>query len=147
MQRDHAPIAKPRCHLQTKCFSTPEAAQDALATLTKGWRYHQLESSNLIAHKCYAAKCRPTPKIPLKDTQWQIQAHVRPAEEALGHRKPLKACCVLATPIDTSVLSDTAVISVAASKPVPIAQWPLFSSAVHEKAYAEWVQPRPRLSF
>jgi transposase len=110
-QRDYATIEKQLFHLQAKRFSTPEAAQDALATLSKGWRSHQLESSNLIAHKRYAAKGRPTPNTPLKDPQWQIQAHVRPAEEAIWHRKQLKACFVLGTNIDTSELNDTAVIA------------------------------------
>jgi transposase len=110
-QRDYATIEKQLFHLQAKRFSTPEAAQDALATLTKGWLYHQLESSTLIAHKRYAAKGRPTPNSPLKDTQWQIQAHVRPAEEAIWHRKQRKACFVLSTNIDPSELSDTAVIA------------------------------------
>jgi len=110
-QRDYAAIEKQLFHLQAKRFSTPEAAQDALATLSKGWRYHQLESSTLIAHKRYAAKGRPTPNTPLKDPQWQIQAHVRPAEEAIWHRKQLKACFVLGTNIDTSELNDTAVIA------------------------------------
>jgi transposase len=110
-QRDYATIEKQLFHLQAKRFSTPAAAQDALATLTKGWLYHRLESSNLSAHKRYAVKGRPTPNTPLKDPQWQIQAHVRPAEEAIWHRKQLKACFVLGTNIDTSELSDTAVIA------------------------------------
>jgi transposase len=111
MQRDYAAIEKQLFHLQAKRFSTPETAQDALAMLMKGWQYHQLESSNLIAHKRYASKGRPTPSTPAKDTQWQIQAHVRPAEEAIWHRKQLKACFVLSTNIATSELSDTAVIA------------------------------------
>jgi transposase len=110
-QRDYAAIAKQLFHLQAQRFSTPEAAQDALATVAKGWQYHQLESSNLIAHKRYAGKGRPTPSTPRKDTQWQIQAHVRPAEEAIWHRKQFKACFVLGTNIGASELSDTAVIA------------------------------------
>jgi transposase len=110
-QRDYAAIEKQLFHLQAKRFSTPEAAQDALATLAKGWQYHQLDSSNLIAHQRYARKGRPTPSAPHKDTQWQIQARVRPAEEAIWHRKQLKACFVLGTNISANELSDTAVIA------------------------------------
>ena len=110
-QRDDATIAKPLFHLQAKRFSTPEAAQEALATWSKGWRSHQLEASNLIAHTRDAAKGRPTPSTPRKDPQWQIQAHVRPAAEAIWHRKQLKACFVLGTTIDTSELNATAVIA------------------------------------
>jgi transposase len=110
-QRDYAAIEKQLFHLQAQRFATPEAAQDALATLAKGWQYHQLESSNLIAHKRYARKGRPTLSTPLKDPQWQIQAHVRPAEEAIWHRKQLKACFVLGTNIGANELSDAAVIT------------------------------------
>jgi transposase len=110
-QRDDTAIEKPLFHLQAQRFSTPEAAKDALATLTKGWPYHPLESSNLSAHTRYASKGRPTPSTPLTDPQWQIQAHVRPAEAAIWHRKQLKACFVLSTNISASELRDTAVIA------------------------------------
>jgi transposase len=110
-QRDYAAIAQQLLHWQAQRFATPEAAQDALATLAKGWPYHQLESSNLIAHKRYARKGRPTLSTPLKDTQWQIQAHVRPDEEAIWHRKQRKACFVLGTNIGANELSDAAVIA------------------------------------
>jgi transposase len=110
-QRDDATIEHQLFHLQAQRVSTPEAAQDARATLTKGWRDHQLESSHLIAHNRYAAQGRPTPNTPRKDPQWQIQAHVRPAEEAIWPRKQLKACFVLGTHIDTIELSDTAIIA------------------------------------
>jgi transposase len=110
-QRDYTAIEQQLFHLQAQRFSTPEAAQDALARLAQGWQYHQLASFNLIEHKRYAGKGRPTPSTPLKDPQWQIQAHVRPAEEAIGHQKQRKACFVLGTNIGVSELSDTAVIA------------------------------------
>jgi transposase len=110
-QRDDAAIATPLFHLQAQRVSTPEAAQDALATLAKGWQYHQLESSNLIAHKRYAGKGRPTPSTPRQDPQGHIQAHVRPAEEAIWHRKPFQAWVVLGTNMGASALSDTAVMA------------------------------------
>jgi transposase len=110
-QRDHAAIEKQLFHLQAQRFATPEAAQDALARLARGWQYHQLASFNLLEHKRYAGKGRPTPSTPLKDPQWQIQAHVRPAEETIGHQKHHKACFVLGTNIGVSELSDTAVIA------------------------------------
>jgi hypothetical protein len=43
-QRDDAAIEKQLFHLKAKRFSRfgpPEEAQNALATLTKGWQYHQ----------------------------------------------------------------------------------------------------------
>jgi transposase len=83
-QRDDAAIEKQLFHLQAKRFSTPETAQDALATLMKGWQYHQLESSNLIAHKRYASKGRPTPSTPPKDTQWQSRRMCGPLRRRFG---------------------------------------------------------------
>jgi transposase len=110
-QRDYTAIEKQLFHLQAQRFSTPEAAQDALARLAQGWQYHQLASFHLIEHNRYAGKGRPTPSTPRKDPQWQIEAHVRPAEEAIGHQKQHKACVVLGTNIGVGELSDTAVIA------------------------------------
>ena len=110
-QREEEAIAKQLFHLQAKRFPTPEVAQDALAALAKRWTYHQVESSTLIEHKRYAGKGRPTPRTPLKAIAWQIQAHVRPDQEAMGHHKQVKACFVLGTNIGASELSDAEVIA------------------------------------
>jgi transposase len=110
-QRDKEAIDKQLFHLQAKRFPTPEAAQDALAVLAKRWTYHQVASSHLTAHKRYACKGRPTPGTPLKALEWQIQAHVQPDAEALGHHKQVKACFVLGTNIGASELSDTELIA------------------------------------
>ena len=40
-QREYETIEKQLFHLQAKRFPTPEAAQEALAALATGWRYHQ----------------------------------------------------------------------------------------------------------
>src|SRR5262249_50993082 len=76
----------------------------------KRWTYHQVESSTLIEHKRYACKGRPTPHSPLKAIAWQIQARVRPAQEAMEHHKQVRACFVLGTNISTSELCDAEVI-------------------------------------
>jgi transposase len=110
-QRDDAALEKPLVHVQAKRVSTPEAAQDVLATWAQGWPYHQLASSTLIAPRRDARKGRPTPSTPHTDTPWPIQARVRPAEEAMWHRKRLTACCVLGTHMSARELSDTAVIA------------------------------------
>jgi transposase len=110
-QREAEAIEKQLFHLQATRFPTPEVAQDALATLAKRWTYHQVESSTLIEHKRYAGKGRPTPSTPLKAIEWQIQARVRPDQEALGYRQHVKACFVLGTNIGVSQLSDAAVIA------------------------------------
>jgi transposase len=109
-QREYETIAMQLFHLQAKRFPTPEAAQGALGTLAKGWKYHQVDASRLTEHKRYTGKGRPTPKTPLKAIEWQIDAHVRPEDEALRSQTQGKACFVLGTNICASQLSDTEVI-------------------------------------
>ena len=72
--------------------------------------YHQRESSQLTAHPRYAGQGRPTPRPPRKASVWHLQAHVRPAQAALEHRKQCHACFVLGTNLDASELSDPEVI-------------------------------------
>jgi transposase len=110
-QREYETIARQLFHLQATRFPTPAAAQGALETLAKGWKYHQVDASRLTEHKRYAGKGRPTPKTPLKAVEWQIDAHVRPEDEALQRQKQGKACFVLGTNICASQLSDTEVIA------------------------------------
>src|SRR5205823_8252907 len=69
-QRENEAITKQLFHLQAKRFGTPQAAQDALAVVAQGWKYHCVESSHLTAHKPYAGKGRPTPSTPLKASEW-----------------------------------------------------------------------------
>jgi transposase len=100
-QRDYATIAKQLLHRQAKRFSTPEAAQDALATLTKGWPYHQLESSTLIAHNRYAAKGRPTPNTPRKTRSGKFRRTCGPLRRRLGTgstSRPVLCSAPLSTP-------------------------------------------------
>jgi transposase len=110
-QREAEAIGKQLFHLQAQRFPRPEVAHDALAALAKRWRYHQVEASHLSEHKRYASKGRPTPRTPLKASEWQLQTHVRPDDEAIRHHKHVKACFVLGTNIGTSELRDTEVIA------------------------------------
>jgi transposase len=110
-QREREAIHKQLFHLQAKRFTTPETAHEALTALAKGWTYHQVDSYHLSDHKRYAHKGRPTPRLPIKAVDWQIQAHVRPAEAAIEHQKHRHACFVIGTNIGTSELQDTEVIT------------------------------------
>ena len=110
-EREYEAINKQLFHLQAQRFCTPQAAQDALAALAKRWQYHRVESSHLTEHKRYAGKGRPTPSMPLKAIEWQIQVHVHGDDEAIERAKHTKACYVLGTNIDASELSDTEVIT------------------------------------
>jgi transposase len=98
-------------HLQAKRFETPIQAQEALTVLAKKWRYHQVESLELIEHKRYGQKGRPTAGTPVKAIEWQIQAQVKPDTERLEVLKQHKACFVLGTNIKAKELSDAEVIA------------------------------------
>jgi transposase len=110
-QREDEAIHKQLLHLQAQRFATPEAAQEALTALAKGWTYHLVDSYDLNDHKRYARKGRPTPSTPVKAIAWQIQAHVRPHEAAIGHQKQYNACLVIGTNICANELGDTEVIA------------------------------------
>ena len=110
-QRKEEAITKTLFHLQAQRFPTPEAAHNALAAVAQRWQYHQLESSQLTEPPRYAAKGRPTPRTPRKASTWQIQAHVRPADEVIKDLQHVQACYVLGTNISASELSDPAAIA------------------------------------
>ncbi len=109
-QREAEAIDKHLFHLQARRFETPEAAQAALVTLEKAWKYHQVGSSRLIEHKHYASKGRPMPTSPIQSIAWQMQAQARPAQEQIAYYKECKACFVVGTNIVPSQLSDPEVI-------------------------------------
>ncbi|MCZ6875725.1 MAG: IS1634 family transposase [bacterium] len=110
-QREAEAINKQLFHLQAKRFEIPVQAQAALSVLADKWRYHQVESHELVDHKRYAKKGRPTADTPIKGTQWQIQAQVRLDVERIGEAKQHKACFVLGSNIGTDELSDSEVIA------------------------------------
>ena len=110
-EREDEAIHKQLFHLQAQRFCAPQAAQAALAALAKRWQYHRVESSHLTEHKRYAGKGRPTPSMPLKAIEWQIQAQVHLDDEAIERDKQTKACYVLGTNIDASELSDAEVLT------------------------------------
>ena len=109
-QREGDAIEKQLFHLQAQRFETPEAAHGALAALAKTWRYHQVETADVTAHKHYACTGRPTLSSPLKAIAWQLHAQARPDHEQIESRKQQSACFVLGTNIDGSQLSDPEVI-------------------------------------
>jgi transposase len=110
-EREAEAIDKQLYHLQAKRFETPSQARGALSVLAKKWRYHQVESDELIEHKRYGQKGRPTADTPIKAIEWQIQARVRPDAERLEAAKQHKACFVLGTNIKAKELSDAEVIA------------------------------------
>lgn len=110
-QKEYDATEKQLFHLQAQRFESQTSAQEALSRLGKKWRYHQLDSYALTAHKRYGKKGRPNPDTPLKATQWQIQAQVRPDAEHIKHAKQLGSCFVLGSNIPAQQLSDVEVIA------------------------------------
>jgi transposase len=110
-QREDEILQKQLFHLQAQRFCAPEAAQEALSTLAKRWKYHSITSYQLTEHKRYAGKGRPTPSTPLKAIAWQIQVHVHADDKMIEQAKQTQACYILGTNIDPSELRDTEVIT------------------------------------
>jgi transposase len=78
--------------------------------VAKTWKYHQVDSSELIEHKRYANKGRPRAATPCQAIAWQIHARVRPDAERIGYAKQLGACSVRGTNIEAVQRSDVDVI-------------------------------------
>jgi transposase len=97
--------------LQANRFETATQAQEALAGLAKTWRYHQVESFELIDHKRYGKQGRPTADTPVKAIEWQLHAQVKPDAERLEALTHHKACFVVGTNIKAEALSDAEVIA------------------------------------
>jgi transposase len=110
-KREFEAIEKQLFHLQANRFESQEAAQAALATRSRSWRYHQVATTELIEHKRYAGKGRPSAKTPIKAIDWQIRAHVCPDTEAIWRQTQLKGCFVLGTNIKAKALSDKEVLA------------------------------------
>jgi transposase len=104
-------IEKQLFHLQARRFESHQSAQAALAALAGSWRYHHVASTELIEHKRYAGKGRPSVKTPIKASAWQMQAEGRPDAEAIWQSKQHKGCFVLGTNIEADDLRDEEVIA------------------------------------
>jgi transposase len=110
-QREAEAIKQHLFHLQAKRFETPTQAQEALSGLARTWRYHQVESYELLDHKRYGKKGRPTAATPIRAIEWQMQAEVRLDAKRIEDAKQHTACFVLGTNIETEQLSDAEVIA------------------------------------
>jgi transposase len=110
-QREYAALEKDLFHLQARRFYTPAAAHAALAPVAKTWKYHQVDSSELIEHKRYATKGRPRADTPCQAIEWQIHARVKPDTTRIGYAKQVGACDVVGTNIAAEQLTDGEVIA------------------------------------
>jgi transposase len=110
-KREFEAVEKQLFHLQARRFESQQSAQAALAALSESWRYHHVASTELIEHKRYAGKGRPSAKTPIKASAWQMQAEVRPDAEAIRRSKQHKGCFVLGTNIEADDLRDEEVLA------------------------------------
>jgi transposase len=110
-QREFEALEKQLFHLQAQRFESQEHAQAALAILSRSWRYHHVTTTELIEHKRYAGKGRPSAKTPLQSIAWQMRAQVRPDAAAIWRHKQHQGCFVLGTNIEADDLSDEEVIA------------------------------------
>jgi hypothetical protein len=98
-------------HRHAQRVATPEAAHEALTAVAQGGTDHQVDSCHRSDHQRDARTGRPTPRRPVKDIDWHIQAHVRPAAAAIAHQTHRHAGCVLGTTSGTGALPAPAVIT------------------------------------
>jgi len=110
-KRACAAIEQQLLHLQAQRFESHPSAQAALATLAKSWHSHQVASTELVEHKRYAGKGRPSAKAPLQGVLWPMRAAVHPDAEAIRRHKQHKGCFVLGTNIEAEALSDEEVVA------------------------------------
>jgi len=110
-KRECAAIEQQLLHLQAQRFESHPSAQAAVATLAKSWHSHQVASTELVEHKRYAGKGRPSAKAPLQGVLWQMRAAVHPDAEAIRRHTQHKGCFVLGTNIEAEALSDEEVVA------------------------------------
>ena len=98
-------------HLQAQRFASQTSASEALAKLSKKWRYHHLDSYAFTAHNHDGKKGRPTSRTPLKAIAWQSDAQVVPDAKRIHRAKPLGACSVIGSNMPCDQLSEVEVIT------------------------------------
>jgi len=110
-QREGEAIKKQLFHLHAQRCETPDAAQAALGAVSKAWRYHRVDTHQMLEHKRYARQGRPSAETPLKSIAWQMHVQVRPDQAAITAHKQHQACYVIGTNIEARQLSDGAIIA------------------------------------
>ena len=86
------------------------AAPAALAGLAKSWRYQQVDTAQVIAHKHDTGTGRPPPSRPIPSLAWQMRAPGRPDHKRIAFHQQQGAGFVIGTNIDVSPVSAPAVI-------------------------------------
>ena len=79
--------------------------------MAKTWQDHQVDASEVIAHKRDATQGRPRAATPCQAMEWQRPARVRPDAHRMGPAKPVGACSVLGTNRAPEQLRDVEVMA------------------------------------
>jgi transposase len=110
-KKEHKEIQKQLSRLAAQRFDSPKAAQQGLEKISRGPKYHQIVSPQLIPHKSYAQRGRPGPNTPVTAIRWQIRAELAVDEPRIEQLQHAKACFILATNIPERELSDAEVFA------------------------------------
>lgn len=97
-------------HLQAQRFACEADAFQALSQFQKTLKYHQVTTSQCMAHHQYEGKGRPTKETPIKYTKWQILADIESDTSLITQAIEKKACFVLGTNASDDSLNDKAIL-------------------------------------
>ena len=111
LKKEHKRLEKQLFHLQAQRFASQEQALQALASLEKKLRYHDVVDRHWTAHKRYASAGRPRTDTPVKAVTWQLKAEFEVDHAAVEAAIEKGACFVIGTNIAPDQLSDAEVFS------------------------------------
>lgn len=103
-------LNKALCHLKAQRFGCRNDAEQALAKLGKGLKYHSLSEPTWKEHPKYAGRGRPNAAQAPERVELQLRAQATRDEAAITARLDEKACFVIATRIPAEAMSDAEVV-------------------------------------
>ncbi len=104
--KERAALDKALFHLQAQRFACETDAHQALNSLDKKQKYHQLRVSDCISHRQYEGKGRPKKNAPVQSIQWQLIGKVEEDKAAKQKYLEQKSCFVLASNATEAELSN-----------------------------------------
>ena len=111
LKKEQERLEKQLFHLQAQRFASQEQALQALASLEKKLRYHDVVDRHWTAHKSYASAGRPRADTPVKAVKWQLKVAFEVDHAAVEAAIEKGACFVIGTNIAPDQLSDAEVFS------------------------------------
>ena len=84
-------IGKQLFHLQAKRFSCPDDATEAMQTLAKKWKYHDLDGTEVIKYLSYEGKGRPKKGQEPTEIHYQVVGKPKPDAQKIEYLKAKKA--------------------------------------------------------